>query len=75
MTKTLSYNLPIFSDLRVHPVAAGFVNVWKAAPFHEWTHIMGSRFRTRFDAEEFCLGRGRPLYRIRIIPHDPRRPI
>ena len=29
--KSLGYNMPVFSDLRVHPVMAGFVNVWKAA--------------------------------------------
>jgi hypothetical protein len=37
---------------------------------------MGTRFRTREDAEEFCRSRpARPLYRIRIIPHEPNRPI
>lgn len=73
---TSSYNMPIFSDQRVFPVTAGWVNVWKAARTHSWTHTMGARFRTREDAEMFCLKQpSRPLYRIRIIPHEPRRPI
>ena len=68
--------MPVFSDLRMFPVTAGWVNVWIAREDAEFTHIIGRRFNEREKAEEFAndLGKKR-AYMIRIKPHFPTKPI
>jgi hypothetical protein len=74
--KEPSYSMPVFTDLRMFPVTAGWVNVWIARKDAEFTHIMGRRFNERERAEEFAKAQCKKrAYMIHIKPHFPSKPI
>lgn len=72
--KQMSYNYPIFDDLRRFggmPIAC-VVNVWIAKKNTEFTHAMGRRCDTSDAADRNIanLGGRRPAYRINMKPHS-----